>query len=123
MLAKALLAAVLVALLSACTSMRLERARAAALNEIDVDTCIAEGGQVKGVCMFGTPACVKAFSDAGKPCSDSSECDGMCWVQENTNTWERAEPVAGVCQDTTDTCGCWEEVIGGRLSGNGGCFD
>jgi hypothetical protein len=121
--ANALLAVVLVALLSACTTSRLERARAAALKEIDVERCIAEGGHVQGVCMLGFPACVKPFPDAGKQCTDSSECEGMCWVQENTIRRERGEPVIGVCQDTTDTCGCWEEVKDGRLSGNGGCFD
>jgi hypothetical protein len=113
--------AVLLSLMG-CAS-RLDRARAEALKKIDVAQCQKDGGEIRGVCMFGFPACVKRFSDAGKACTDSSQCEGMCWVQENTLNREPGPTTSGVCQDTTDTCGCWEEVKDGQLSGNGICAD
>ena len=49
-----------------------ERSRASALASIDQEQCRAEGGLIRGVGMFGTPACVKPFPDADKSCSDKS---------------------------------------------------
>lgn len=60
-----------VCLLCGCSSWRdwqmeksLAQSQAAALAKIDQEQCRADGGFVRGVGMFGTPACVKPFSSA-----------------------------------------------------------
>ena len=97
-----------------------ERSRTAALAKIDQEQCRAEGGAVRGVGMFGNPACVKPFADAGKVCSDKSECQGLCKAPENSVVGSRS---TGICQkDTHDIYGCYNEVKQGAVVA-GMCFD
>lgn len=70
--------------------------------------------------MFGTPACVIPFADAGKVCSGKSECKGLCKVPGEVEVGSRS---AGVCQeDSHDFYGCYNEVKQGMVVG-GMCFD
>jgi hypothetical protein len=120
----ALIAATLMSGCSAWSDWRMqkgvERSRAEALAKIDQDQCRAEGGLVRGVGMFGTPACVKPFADAGKVCSDKSECVGLCKAPEEA---EIGSPSNGACQkDTHDFYGCYDEIRQGMVVG-GVCFD
>ncbi len=98
----------------------IKRMRADALSQIDVETCEANGGRVRGVCMFGTPACVIPFSDAGKPCSDSSECEGFCWNED----WglEQGDNATGQCTANAQDCKCGVEILAGIVDG-GICED
>ena len=94
------------------TERRLETKRQAALAKIDVAACSAEGGTVKGVCMFGMPACVRPYRDGGKACTDGSQCEGNCiqtepWVPPGTET-------TGICETTDEPCGCTSEIVEGR---------
>lgn len=121
--------AVLIAafLVSGCSSWHdwrmqksVERSRAVALAQIDQEKCRSEGGTVRGVGMFGTPACVKPFNDAGKVCTDKSECQGLCKASEGSIVGSRS---TGTCQkDTHDIYGCYDKIEQGIVVG-GVCLD
>ena len=97
-----------------------EHSRATALAKIDQAQCLAEGGSVRGVGMFGTPTCVKPFPDAGKICSDKSECQGLCKAPESSVIGSRS---TGTCQkDTHDVYGCYNKIERGTVVG-GVCLD
>ena len=124
---RALIVLIAVSIMCGCSSWHdwrmqrsVERSRTAALAKIDQEQCRAEGGAVHGVGMFGTPACVKPFADAGKVCSDKSECQGLCKAPENSVVGSRS---TGTCQkDTHDIYGCYNEVKQGAVVA-GMCFD
>jgi hypothetical protein len=98
----------------------MERSRAAALAQIDQEKCQAEGGTVRGVGMFGTPACVKPFQDAGKACTDKSECTELCKAPSDSPIGSHS---SGTCQkDTHDNFGCYNRVEQGLVVG-GVCLD
>ena len=112
---RALTVLIAVCLVCGCSSWRdwrmqksVERSRAAALAKIDQEQCKAEGGVVRGVGMFGTPACVKPFQDAGKICSDKAECQGLCMAPESSVVGSHS---TGTCQkDTHDIYGCYDKI-------------
>lgn len=56
----------------------MNKIRQEALANINVLACLDDGGVIKGICMANVPSCIKKFVDAGKVCSDSSECLGSC---------------------------------------------
>ena len=103
-----------------------EQERQARLEEIDVAACEEAGGSVVGVCMFGMPACVLPYSDAGKVCTDGSECEGMCVVDETNlgpnNRPEVGSAATGVCIADDNPCGCWFEISNGEIQ-HGLCAD
>jgi hypothetical protein len=102
------------------TEQNLKRMRAEKLAQIDIEECERNGGYVQGVCMFGIPACIIPFSDAGKPCSDSSECEGLCWNED----WglRQGDKAAGQCTANAQECKCGVEIRGGVVDG-GICED
>lgn len=69
--------------------------------------CAKAGGEIRKVCMLGTPMCVVAFSDAGKSCSDSSECMGNCTLPMSAPP---GQPATGQCTANNDPCGCFQLV-------------
>ena len=71
------------------------------------EACAKTGGEVRRVCLMGTPMCVVPFSDAGKTCSDSSECMGTC---RGDGSATPGQPATGKCQANTDPCGCFQTV-------------
>lgn len=88
-------------------------------------TCIAAGGSWRPVCMSQTLACVTTYRDAGKKCSDSAGCLGLCLVDEIDDcptpdscvirpTPEPGSLVEGKCQIDDDPCGSFIEVRQGR---------
>jgi hypothetical protein len=99
----------------------ISRWRAEALAKIDQGKCKAEGGSIKGIGMYGLPACVIPFPDAGKVCSDRSECHGMCKAKDDAKIG--AHPTTGNCQnDPADIFGCINEIKGGEVVA-GWCID
>ena len=97
------------------------RMRASELTKIDQKRCKAEGGSIQGVGMFGLPACVKPYPDAGKTCSDRSECQGLC--KSAPDAVVGSSPTTGTCQkDSHDIFGCYNEVKAGVVVA-GFCFD
>ena len=87
----------------------------------DVAACAAKGGTVRPVCRMQRPACVINYSDAGKTCSDKSDCQGRC-LYEGEAPRDPAAAVTGQCQATSDPCGCFTTVVKGQM-GPGLCVD
>jgi hypothetical protein len=77
--------------------------------------CAARGGTVRPVCRMQRPACVIAYEDAGKACTDGDQCEGRCVVLTGDGS------KGGVCEADSDPCGCTTELIGGVPSSN--CVD
>ena len=55
------------------------------------------------------PACVLAFKDAGKACTDKKDCQGDCLGEG-----EKAK--AGKCAPDNDPCGCKTKIVGGKAT-------
>ena len=87
----------------------------------DVAACTARGGTVRPVCRMQRPACVIAYSDAGKTCSDKSDCQGR-GLHEGEPPTDPTSAVTGRCQATSDPCGYFTTVVKGRM-GPGLCVD
>lgn len=91
----------------------------------DAAACMKHGGQWRPVCMAQNPYCVTAFADAGKACTDGSQCLGACLVDEKVNCNadksecirepmpEAGSHVAGVCQRDTNPCGTFMHITDG----------
>ena len=85
-----------------------------ALSEKDRAECLASGGYIDLV-TFNAEGCVVRTKDAGRPCLDSSECEGACLAASDL-----AEGVAA-----TGTCaaeagmffGCVNIVTKGKAGG------
>lgn len=87
----------------------------------DVAQCAAKGGTVRPVCRMQKPACVIAYADAGKTCSDKSDCQGRCLYRGEAPA-DPAAAVTGQCQANSDPCGCFTTVVKGHV-GPGMCVD
>jgi hypothetical protein len=112
-------AAILVVLLATgCQSLsdaseqrHLDRMRAKSLADIDKQKCARDGGTIRGVGMFGLFTCVIPYADAGKACSDTSECRGTCVAPEGAKPGSK---VVGKCQsDSAGVFGCSSAVKDG----------
>jgi hypothetical protein len=72
-------------------------------DEISAGACRRAGGSRTGIvgqaCVFPTP-------DAGKTCTDSTQCQSGCFTQEEGAT-------EGQCAAFTSTFGCRSEVVNG----------
>lgn len=102
----------LIVVLCGCGSIRQWQYRASARARIDESACTAKGGSIKGVGMFGTPACVLPFADGGKACADKADCQGRCLIMEGGTNG--AAPSAAMCQRDDQLFGCWQEVLHGQ---------
>jgi hypothetical protein len=87
----------------------------------DAKACAARGGRIQPVCMRGLPVCVIPYADAGKTCRDKADCQGRCLYQGERPADPEA-PVTGLCQATSNPCGCFAEVEHGRYL-RGLCVD
>lgn len=87
--------------------------------------CAEQGGDWRRVCMVQRYQCVKPYSDAGKACGDSSECEGECLVElvsacneagecKDPEVPEPGAQVTGICQRNDDPCGSFVIVREGR---------
>ncbi len=72
--------------------------------------CTKAGGQWKQVGLAGSLACVLKTKDAGKSCTDSSQCEERCLaiVDEKDST-----KMIGQCQTTNQPFGCFAEMKNG----------
>ena len=88
-------------------------ARIKQLSGLDLAKCESTGGLIEGVGMFGEAACVTHFSDGGKKCSDSSDCQGNCMVYGEFRTGDQVE---GQCAaQTPEQGGCFARVNNGKV--------
>ena len=74
--------------------------------------CARRGGQWQRVCRAQDLMCVTATKDAGKQCTDESECERRCLYEGATAKPDGA--VTGACQRDNDPCGLFTDVIKGR---------
>lgn len=91
----------------------------AATPSVDAAECAAKGGNVRPVCRRQLPQCVIAYADAGKACTDGTQCAGDCLYEGDAAPGTAA---AGRCQADSDPCGCKTPVVDGRV-GQGRCVD
>jgi hypothetical protein len=76
----------------------------------DAASCAARGGAIQPVCRMQRPMCVIHYADAGKACVGDADCEGKCRARDDAVYGQAA---AGVCQATSDPCGCHANVEGG----------
>lgn len=87
----------------------------------DPAACKARGGEVRPVCRRQVPRCVVHFSDAGKSCSNKSQCRGRCLANPE-NAGKTGDSATGQCEQDDDPCGCKFEVKNGKIAA-GICVD
>ena len=85
----------------------------------DPAICAAKGGKVVPVCLRQEPFCLIPYSDAGKRCTDKSQCRGDCLYDGADEPKGR---VVGACQRNNVPCGCFRTVVKGRIA-RGICAD
>ncbi|MBX7276355.1 hypothetical protein K2E96_21290 [Pseudomonas sp. ERGC3:05] len=104
-------------LVSACTTTAHTRPPA---QDATASTCLAGGGAMKQVGKLQRWTCITPYKDAGKACTDSSQCDGEC--QTSVTTHAGNGPVTGACQVDNSHFGCSATVEKGQL-GRAICVD
>ncbi|WP_444994698.1 hypothetical protein [Aliikangiella sp. IMCC44359] len=80
------------------------------MSEADKLACLNSGGTIKKACMAGIPTCIRTYQDAGKKCSSSKECQGICVTPVELSAGVKTE---GVCSANNNPCGCFQEVDSG----------
>ncbi|MBV6782876.1 hypothetical protein KWH04_20015 [Xanthomonas campestris pv. trichodesmae] len=105
-------------LLTACSTGPATRPAAAAnapppphTVSADAAECTAKGGQLRPVGRMQIPRCIVPYADAGKTCTDNSDCSGDCLATSIVPTGAAA---AGICQRDSDRFGCRQTVVGGK---------
>jgi hypothetical protein len=93
--------------------------------EAESHACMVQGGAWKRACRAQEHRCVMPYPDAGKACSDSSECKGQCLVDlaDKCDASGKCTPakvpevgseVRGMCQVDDDPCGSFMVVKKGH---------
>ncbi len=94
--------------------------------DVDEAQCKRAGSEWRRVCIAQRLTCVKAHSDAGERCRDSSECEGECIIDftvrcdapgqcsEEVSVHPPGSEVTGTCQRDDDPCGSFVIVRGGK---------
>ncbi|RXD61983.1 hypothetical protein, partial [Xanthomonas perforans] len=83
----------------------------AAQTSADAAACTAKGGQLRPVGRMQIPRCIVPYADAGKTCTDNSDCSGDCLA---TSIVPNGAAATGTCQRDSDRFGCRQEVVGGK---------
>jgi hypothetical protein len=78
--------------------------------------CLAKGGKYTKEGRLQAYRCVQQFSDAGKSCSDSSECQGSC-TSSDTSIEAGKSNVTGICAANDSPFGCHQTIEGGIAKG------
>ena len=79
----------------------------------DEASCKAQGGNWRTVGMMQTEACEIRYPDAGKTCTDGSQCAGGMCLTDAATPENAGARTTGVCQPTNMTFGCFSEVKDG----------
>ena len=91
------------------------------LPDAEREACEAGGGSVERRGMMGSEMCVRPYADAGKACTDESQCEGRC-IAEGRVGAPPDEKVTGICQRDDALFGCFGLVENGTIS-SGLCVD
>ncbi|MBL7206156.1 MAG: hypothetical protein ISS36_00985 [Candidatus Aenigmarchaeota archaeon] len=84
--------------------------------------CEAKGGRWGRIGLDATPSCNYPASDAGKECSDSSECQGRCVADLSDEDYDKAQEgeiiyTNGNCTSKRTVVGCNAFVEDGMVYG------
>jgi hypothetical protein len=79
--------------------------------------CLAQGGRVGMAGPSGDEMCALPFRDAGRACTDRSQCAGLCLAPEPPAQGKPAASTVGHCQAFNYPYGCHETVDHGQVSG------
>lgn len=79
------------------------------LSATDRAACTSAGGRVERRGRLQAEACVRPFADAGKACTDTSQCQGKC-----VSTGNATDATAGQCQADDRLFGCYSEIKSGK---------
>ncbi|MBP9233526.1 MAG: hypothetical protein KBF30_02555 [Hyphomonadaceae bacterium] len=78
--------------------------------------CRSQNGSWAPICRMQRPACVLSFSDAGKSCTDSDQCQGACYADAAGGASQAGTFVTGKCATNSNPCGCNARVEDGKAS-------
>jgi hypothetical protein len=97
------------------------------LSDAERNACVAKGGRTATFGFSGVEGCVLPMADAGKQCTDGSQCDGhMCLLDDKKPGFKPPKPgqknLVGQCAPTNYFYGCAWRVSNGQLA-NGMCVD
>jgi len=67
-----------------------------------ISACVQSGGEMRQVGRAQTWQCILQYSDAGKLCTDASQCQGDCLAAKRDD----AAPTQGVCAADSSRFGC-----------------
>ena len=81
-----------------------------------VKECLAKGGEYIKQGRLQMHRCVMQFSDEGKACSDSSDCQGSCLSSELDIEPGKSNQV-GTCAANDSPFGCRQIIEGGITKG------
>lgn len=88
---------------------------------VSTSACTARGGEMQQVGRAQTWQCVVKYADAGRRCTDASQCEGQCEIAGNSGI-APGTATAGVCQADSNRFGCRTTVENGK-AGNTLCID
>ena len=95
----------------------LEEMRDESRAKIDEDACAAQGGVVQQEGLLGLWRCVVPYADAGAQCSDSSDCEGRCFANDDVTDYNAAPGAAvGICEANDSPFGCFAEIENGDVA-------
>ncbi|WP_292035705.1 MULTISPECIES: hypothetical protein [unclassified Brevundimonas] len=80
---------------------------------VSSSACTAQGGEMRQVGRMQSWQCVVKYADAGKRCTDASQCEGQCEIAGNSGVTPGAAAV-GVCQADSNRFGCRTTVKAGN---------
>ena len=80
---------------------------------VTTSSCTARGGEMRQVGRMQTWQCVVKYADAGKRCTDASQCEGDCEIAGNSSVAPGAR-ATGVCQADSNRFGCRTTVKDGK---------
>ncbi|WEK58178.1 MAG: hypothetical protein P0Y52_01185 [Candidatus Brevundimonas phytovorans] len=80
---------------------------------ISSSACTARGGTMQQVGRMQSWQCVVKYADAGKRCTDASQCQGQCEIPGNSGI-APGTATAGVCQADSNRFGCRTTVKDGK---------
>ena len=74
-----------------------------------VQACTAKGGAFSQQGRLGCYQCVVTYTDAGKACQDSTDCQGKC---KNTGEFieANAKTQSGQCASDSSAFGCYQTI-------------
>jgi hypothetical protein len=71
--------------------------------------CLAQGGAWGPQGLLQQDMCDLPAADAGKPCTSSSQCQGLCLASDSSST--------GTCSPRTLNFGCFDVMVDGVKMG------